>query len=88
MQLYAVVADYFFLAVIIAHRYTAFPTLTVDLTVFVTWADLTPLSLRLALCVSLLWLSCGSCAPTPSHCFSDRGFAVGGNFPVVFSCVV
>ncbi|MEQ2157590.1 hypothetical protein GOODEAATRI_003309 [Goodea atripinnis] len=41
-SLYVVVADYLFLAQIIADMYIAFPTPTADLTVFVSWADLIP----------------------------------------------
>lgn len=43
------VTNYLFLAVIIAHSYIAFPTPTADFTIFITWADLTPLYLWLAL---------------------------------------
>lgn len=59
----AVVTNYLFLAVIVAHRYTAFPTPTTDFTILVTWADLTPLSLLLAPAF-FLWLRCGFCYPT------------------------
>lgn len=39
-----------------AHRVTAFPTTISGFAVLVSWAHLTPLSLLLALSVSLLWL--------------------------------
>lgn len=70
-SLNAVQTNYLFLAVIIAHRYIAFPTPIVDFAIFVTWADLTPLSLWLALSASFLWLGCGFCHPTPFHCFKN-----------------
>ena len=79
-SLYAVQTNYLFLAVIIAHTYIAFPTPIVYFAIFVTWADLTPLSLWLALSASFLWLGCGFCHPTPFHCFNNRGLQLGASF--------